>query len=234
MPRVDLKVSGCSFIAAKHAVSSWHYSRSMPGATPVRFGVWEAGEFIGAVLFSRGATAGMLKPYGLTQTQGCELTRVALRDHVTPVSRIVSIAVRKLIVASPGLQLIVSYADPDQDHHGGIYQAMGWIYTGLCTTGAQYRIDGERVHSRTVHSQYATAAQAREVLGDRFEAFTSTRKHRYVRVLPAATAQLIEKIATICQPYPKRTKKQDCDLPSQLGGSIPSRPLQSEHVQTRT
>ena len=35
----------------------------------------------------------------------------------------------------PGLRLIVSYADKDQNHHGGIYRATNWIYEGLFGVG---------------------------------------------------------------------------------------------------
>src|SRR5690606_16022678 len=113
-----------------YACENWHYSKSMP--TPPRqfVGAWEDGAFIGVVIFSRGNASGIGKPYGLKQTEVCELTRVAMRNHVTPVSRILRFAIKFLKQRSPGIKLLVSYADPGQDHHGGIYQASNWIYTG--------------------------------------------------------------------------------------------------------
>jgi hypothetical protein len=125
-----LKLDWCSHAAAKYAVEHWHYSQKMPAGKLAMVGVWESDAFIGTVLFGRGGNNHIGTAYDLQQTQVCELVRVALRKHAAPVSRIVSIAVKMLRQLSPGLRLIVSYADPVQDHHGGIYQAMNWLYVG--------------------------------------------------------------------------------------------------------
>lgn len=82
----------------------------------VKVGAWEDGKFIGVVIFSRGATVNIGKPYKMDQTEICELTRVALTNHVTPVTRIVAIAIKMLRKQSPGMKLIISYADVDQGH----------------------------------------------------------------------------------------------------------------------
>jgi hypothetical protein len=47
-----------------------------------------------------------------------------------------------------GLRLIVSFADTAQGHHGGIYQAAGWIYSGGTETHA-YRVKGVVEHDLT-------------------------------------------------------------------------------------
>ncbi len=106
-----LVIDWASAEAVEYACTHWHYSRSVPVSTSVKIGAWEDDRFIGIVLFSRGANRHIGNPYGLTQTECCELSRVALRDHRTPVSRIVMLAVKFLRKASPGLRLIVSYAD---------------------------------------------------------------------------------------------------------------------------
>ena len=71
-----------------------------------------------------------LAPYGLTQKECCELTRVALTKHKAFVSEILAKAIKFLRNQSPNIQLIISYADAEQNHHGGIYQATNWIYEG--------------------------------------------------------------------------------------------------------
>ena len=64
---------------------------SAPGmAEGLILGVWEDGQFAGVVLLSRGSNNHLGSPYGLTQTEVCELTRVALREHKAPVSQIVA------------------------------------------------------------------------------------------------------------------------------------------------
>lgn len=100
---VDLRVDWCDYKAAKFAVEHWHYSKSVPAGKIVKFGAWEDGRFIGAVLYSLGANNNIGKPYGLKQTEICELTRVALTAHASPVSQIVSATLRMLKEQSPGV-----------------------------------------------------------------------------------------------------------------------------------
>jgi hypothetical protein len=131
MNSVNLKLDWCTFKAAEYACKHWHYSKTIPASKLVKIGVWENNIFTGVIIFSRGANANLLKPYGLKVTEGCELTRIALNKHFHPVTKMVSIAVKMLKRFSPGLKLIVSFADSNQGHLGKIYQAGNWIYTGL-------------------------------------------------------------------------------------------------------
>lgn len=137
MSKTELKVDWASHKAASFACRNWHYSKSIPAGKLVKVGAWENGKFIGVVIFSRGATVNIGKPYKMDQTEICELTRVALTTHVTPVTRIVAIAIRMLRKQSPGMKLIISYADVDQGHEGKIYQAGNWIYEGLKNVGTR-------------------------------------------------------------------------------------------------
>ena len=92
MGKVELKIDWATHEAAKYAVTHWHYSKSMPPPPMVHIGAWENKQFIGVVLFSRGANNNMLKPFGLKATEGCELVRVALTDHRTPVTKIIRLS----------------------------------------------------------------------------------------------------------------------------------------------
>lgn len=150
MSTPTLKIDWCTHAAAKYAVEHWHYSRRMPMAPIVRVGVWEEGVYVGCVLFSRGANMNIGAPYRLLATEVAELVRVALTAHATPVSRILSIAVRFLAARSPGLRLLVSYADPAEGHHGGIYQACGWTYEGPCGESTLFLHEGRWKHQREV------------------------------------------------------------------------------------
>src|SRR6185312_15094859 len=123
--RPELKLDWCSHQAAKYAVGHWHYSKRMPKSKIAKIGVWENNKFIGVVLYGVGATSDLVKAYGLRQEQGCELVRVALREHESPVTRIVAISLKMLKRAFPGLRCVVSFADPQQGHVGGIYQGGG-------------------------------------------------------------------------------------------------------------
>lgn len=146
----DLQIEACSHDAAKHAVMNWHYSKTMPYGKLVKFGVWENKKFIGAVLYGRGATPNLGRPYDLQQSQICELVRVALDIHETPVSQIIAITLKKLKATNPGIDLVVSFADPGQGHQGKIYQAGNWIYTGTSGKSTFFLIKGKKTHPRSV------------------------------------------------------------------------------------
>jgi hypothetical protein len=140
---VDLKVDFCSHEAAKYACEHWHYSKRMYVNKTVKFGVWEDDKFVGVVVYGIGCQF-IAKPYGLKNTEVCELVRVAMREHETPVSKILSITLKKLKKENPRLKLIVSFADSSKNHHGGIYQANNWLYIGS-QEYHEYEVLGERV-----------------------------------------------------------------------------------------
>jgi hypothetical protein len=226
-----LKIDWATNEAAKFACVNWHYSKCVPVFKSVRIGVWEADRFIGVVMFGQGASPNLGNPYGLTGTGVCELTRVALRDHITPVSRIIAIAFKFLKRTSPNLRLIVSFADMGQGHHGGIYQAGGWIYASGVETHA-YVVNGEQIHPKSLHSKYGIGGQSipwlRKNIDPNAERIISGFKHRYLMPLDA---EMRAQIAPLAKPYPKRTtrtKEQDAGHPPALEGVTPIRALQLE------
>ena len=150
MNKNSLHIDWATHKAVTYACKNWHYSKSVPVPPLVKIGVWEESQFVGVVVFSRGASPSLLNSYGLNANEGCELTRVALNKHVAPVSRIIKIAISFLKKKAPSLQLIVSFADPQHGHHGGIYQAGNWTYTGDTAAGKEYYFKGRRFHSRQV------------------------------------------------------------------------------------
>jgi hypothetical protein len=101
---VSLVIAPASHSAASYAVTHWHYSRKMPAGKLVRFGVWESDEFVGAVIFGRGAVSDLGTRYGLIQTECAELVRVALRSHRNHVTRIIAESLRLLKRVNPGLR----------------------------------------------------------------------------------------------------------------------------------
>jgi hypothetical protein len=227
--KVNLKLDWCSHAAAKFACEHWHYSGSVPPPPIVRVGVWENGEFIGCVMFARGASNNLLKPYGLETTQGAELVRVALNRHQSPVSRIMAIAMRMLRKQQPGLRLLVSFADPAQDHHGGIYQACGWFYAGMSSPTSMYRDSkGKLWHERmtsTTGSKKCYGKYQRVPRREDCERVHMPGKHRYLMPLDDAMREQIEPLR---QPYPKRVRSADSgtsgDQP-EGGGATPTRTL---------
>jgi len=199
MGKVDLKIDWATYEAAKYAVKCWHYSGSLSSSRNVYIGAWEDGKFIGVVVFGLGsgnATNG--KRYGLAKShEMAELTRIALNKHETTVSRIVKIAIQFIKRQSPGLRMIISMADPMHGHHGGIYQAGNWIYTGQTAEDYQYQLpDGRYVHHRTATSilKSVTGRPKKKLPG----------KYRYLMPLDEEMRKRIEPLR---KPYPKRPKQ---------------------------
>lgn len=221
MGKADLKIGWATHAAAKHSVENWHYSRSLPVPPLVKVGAWESGKFIGVIVFSRGANANLLKPFGLTQVEGCELTRIALTSHDAPVSRIVRLALLFLKKNSSDLRLVVSFADPSEGHHGGVYQAGNWIYTGQQPPSTEYiGPDGRRWHGRMVKKQGWTTVQGKRrttLTPDQCKPVTRPGKHRYLMPLDD---DMRARIAPLAKPYPKRVKQATTgDQPAGRQGS---------------
>lgn len=238
MSRPELRLAWATHQAAYHACSEWHYASQLPKGKLVKIGVWEDDRFVGVVLFSRGASPFLGKKYGLGHTEVCELTRVALRDHKTPVSRILRIACRMLRSSQPGLRLIVSFADPFRGHHGGIYQAAGWIYTGQSGETIEYLVSGKWKHVKSMYvpKGYAEAAGKdaawRHKNGVYYQLKASGRlastpkrtmpgKHRYLFPLDEEMRELL---ALYRVPYPRGRP---------LGGETGDQPVTGSSTLTR-
>lgn len=202
---LNFKVDWCSHLAAKFAVENWHYSKTMPVGKTVKIGVWENEKFIGCVIFSRGATIHIGSPYKMKQTEVCELTRVALNKHKVPVSKILSISINMLKKRCPGLRLIISYADVDQNHSGGIYQASNWIYTGLMNEGATgaFIVNGKKKHPKSIHSMgvIQSLKEVRKHLDPKATIFKTAGKHKYIFPLDK---EIKKQIIGLSKPYPKK------------------------------
>ena len=200
---MNLRLDWCSHKAAKFACEKWHYSKSIPVPPLLKIGVWENSEFIGAVVFSRGASSNLLKPYNLTQYEGCELTRVALTKHKTEVSKILKIAIKMLKKANPKLKLIISFADPQYNHKGGIYKAGNWVYCGKTQKGKEYWHKGKRYHSRQISEKgwNIQQGQYRQTIKPSMCSIVETEgKYRYLMPL---NDEMKKQIEPLRQPYPK-------------------------------
>lgn len=228
MSKSDLRIDWATHAAAKYACENWHYSKSIPVPPLVKVGAWEKGKFIGTVIFSRGASSNLMKPYGLEQTEGCELTRIALAKHDVPVSRIVKLATQFLIKRNPELRLIVSFADPQYGHHGGVYQAGNWIFVGNTASGKEYWHNGKRFHGRQVSEKGWNIQQGvkrKTVRPSECDIVNTPGKHRYLMPLDAEMRKQIEPLR---KPYPKRVRSVDSDTSGDQpgeSGATPTRTL---------
>lgn len=202
---------------------NWHYSKSIPVPPLVKIGAWEDGVFIGVVIFSRGASSNLMNPYGLKNFEGCELTRIALNKHQSTVSQIMSKSIKLLKKTNEGLKLIVSFADPHEGHHGGVYQATNWIYTGISQGSIQYTYNGKNIHSRQISEKGWNIQQGvkRKTLKPSQCDKLKKVKHRYIFPLNKKTRK---KVLVLSKEYPKRNEHGEImrtRTTSEIGGQLP-------------
>jgi hypothetical protein len=211
----ELKLDWCSHEAVAHAIRRWHYSRRLPRCKLAKVGVWEAGRFVGAIVYGLGANRHLARPFGLKPTEVCELVRVALapgRRH--PTSKCVAVSLKLLRRQSPGLKLVVSYADAGQGHVGTIYQALGFFYVGA-SEQAYIRVRGRVEHPRTLYDRYGRQGQSipwlRQHVDPKAERVAMAPKHKYVYPLDP---ELRRQLQPLARPYPKRERSDTGDTPA--------------------
>jgi hypothetical protein len=219
---MSLRLDWATHEAAKFACENWHYSKTMPCNKLVKIGVLENAKFIGVVLFSPGATPTLCKTYKLTQQECCELTRVALKEHSTPVSKIMAIALKMLKKSNPGLKLVISFADTKEGHHGGIYQATNWVYVGTAVPRLIPMLKGKHVHERSVSAM----VKAGKIKRSDFLWIPAKPKYKYLMPL---NNDMLSKVIHLKKPYPKRVGSKDnvaSGFQSEEGGATPNPTLQ--------
>jgi hypothetical protein len=221
---MSLLITPCSHDAAKYAVMNWHYSQQMPIGKLISYGVWENKVYIGAVIYGRGASPELGSAYGLTQIECCELVRVALNKHEASVSQIVAQTIKTLKESNPGLRLIVSFADPERDHKGIIYQAMNWIYCGQSSPSKEYYYKGKWFHSRMLRpTGFGTVPEIAKLSKEQQKQLPIREmkgKYRYIYPLDKAMRRKVDKLRL---PYP-----------SAVEGSIASRDNSVVEVQVQS
>jgi hypothetical protein len=223
---MSLRIDWATSKAAKYACENWHYTGYLPSAS-CRIGVWEEGTFKGVVLFGIGAAnATRGEKYGLKRKgEVAELVRIALRDHVAPVSRIVAIALKMMKGANPGVRMVVSFADQSQGHHGGIYQAGNWVYSGRSVGDHEFFVRGKIMHPKTLHSMGWRQSEEWLIqhIDPKAKKIKAAGKHRYLMPLDA---EMRDRIAPLAKPYPKRPKQATSGVQPDSGGATPTRTLQ--------
>lgn len=91
--------------------------------------------------------------------------------------------------------ILVSYADTEYGHHGYIYQATNWLYTGLSEKRRDKKTIGSDKHIR--HNN------AYENKYKDFEFVERSRKHRYVKFIGGKKRGFRKALNYEILPYPK-------------------------------
>ena len=199
-----MKLTIANAKAIRYACLNFHYAKSVP-SVQYGFNIYnDEDEWCGVICYGGGATPNIGKPFGLAQGEILELVRVALNGKQKTTSECVSASLKELHRINPIIQMVVSYADIDQNHQGIIYQATNWLYLGKMNenTRSAFIINGKKTHPRTIGSMGGTQSLewVKKNLDNDAEEFISKGKHRYIYCF---NKKLRKKWLKEHQPYPK-------------------------------
>ena len=199
----DLRVAPISHAIAKLIIEQNHYLPSLPGATQLSFGVFVDKRLLGVLTIGCGPSQAYRLVEGATPDDCGVLTRLWLDDELpaNSESRVIGVVLRALR-RSTLLKFLLSYADPTQGHVGTIYQATGWLYTGLSQATPLYDIgDGIPRHSRSLGHTYGShSIRHFRNHGVNLKVVPQSSKHRYIYLLDSSLRQ---RLHVPVLPYPK-------------------------------
>lgn len=194
-------------LSAKHLVETYHYSHRISANIQYVATLHEPGGILG---FKGDAVAAMV--FSLPPTRWAEpvleLTRLVRADYVhIPLTSMVSWAMRR-IRASKLFDLVVSFADSTQGHHGGIYQAGSWNFHEFRPPRRTGLMIGDRyVPCRTANSIYGSNSprrlRERFPVGTRIEEVMDDGKYLYWRSLSKTGSSKADRLELRVNPYPK-------------------------------
>jgi hypothetical protein len=190
-------------MVAKNIIIQNHYLHSFPGCTKLCFGAFLGNRLLGAMTIGSGPTNVFRLVESASIDDCLTLTRLWLSPELpkNSESRIIAISIRYLKKYTK-LKFLVSYADPVQGHVGTIYQAGGWLYTGLSEATPKFDVgDGVARHSRSFsHALGSHSLKYLSKCGLNIKVIPQLPKHRYIYLLDQG---LRDKITTKILPYPK-------------------------------
>lgn len=135
-----------------------------------------------------------------------ELNRLCINDHLD--KNVLSFFVGQSLNLLKKPKAIVSYADTSLGHHGYIYQATNWIYTGLSDAHKEWRMFGSNLHSKPLCEKYNL--EERKNNPNKFYFIDRPRKHRYFYFVGnrKEKREMRDSLSYAVLPYPKGDNKR--------------------------
>lgn len=158
-----------------------HYAKRM---APIEccFGLFDSENILQGVCTFGTPASNPLRNLWQNEFKLMELNRLVVNEGL--IRNVLSYFVGNSLKLIPKPTVIVSYADTEQNHHGYIYQATNWFYTGLSAKRTDWKIKGfEKMHGCTIADKSRgmknRSEYLRETYGDDFYLEERSRKHRY-------------------------------------------------------
>jgi len=183
-----------------------HYARRKCPMTFV-YGLIEENNIIGVCVFGTSANR---NNNTIGDYKVIELNRLFTEDNVE--KNTLSYFVADCLKRLPSPLIVISYADPNNGHHGYIYQATNWLYLGQGhrqdgrrDTGiTQFRKDGKMYHAKTVSGLIGSSSK-RVAEENGFERLFLPPKHKYGYLIgnKRQKKDMLKQIKYPILPYPK-------------------------------
>lgn len=201
-----MRITRATKKACDYACKYFHYAKCTP-IIKAAYNVFnDNNEWCGVIIYGPGANCNIAKPYDKYQGQVLELVRVALngKQGHGKTSEALSMSLKAIKKELPCVDIIVSYADLDQNHMGILYQSTNWIYTGISNQNQRgaFIIHGKKMHPKSVCSKgwKESIIWLKEHIDIDAQEFVTKGKHRYIYLL---SKNLRQKYLKIAQKYPK-------------------------------
>jgi len=141
-----------------------------------------------------------------------ELSRLVKDENPRNLSGLISATCK--VAKLKGANLLVSFADKTQGHHGGIYQACSWEYAGARKKRLDgLLIDGVFIGGRACNHRFGTQSidKVSSILGlDRVLPHYDEGKHLYWRALTKEGSRMACRLGLKSLSYPK--PQRECKL----------------------
>lgn len=167
-----------------------HYAKRMPSIS-YAFGLYDGTkQLVGVMTLGKPAANGIcVGSCGTEYSQFVyELNRLCINENLE--KNVLSFFVSSCFRLLTDDLIIVSYADMGQGHHGYIYQATNWVYTGLSAKRTDPK-GKDNQHSRHIKC---------DGIAERVE---RSRKHRYFYFIGKRAKEFRRALKYPVEPYPK-------------------------------
>lgn len=184
---MDFTVEHIEYDKCKDWLLYKHYAKRIPSIS-YSYGLYDDKELVGICTYGKPSSNTLrIGVCGKEYSEYVyELNRLIVNDNMP--KNIHSFFIAKTFKLLPSPLILVSYADTSKNHHGYIYQATNWIYTGLSAKRTDWKVKGmEQLHGQTIadlsRGHKDRAKYMRDRFGDNFYLEDRPRKHRYIYFL---------------------------------------------------
>lgn len=210
------RVEPIEFAAARALIEAHHYLGQLR-KSGIQVGLFSGAELIGAAVYGQPSREGVVKALWErgTLANTAELLRFYTIDGLEPwlgtwfLSRSIKQLPREI-------EMLVAFSDPAHGHHGGLYQAASWLFTGITTNTPYHYEDAlgnriakgtpwkqarrDRVAGRAPEGETPAEGERRVVAARGWRRVQDERKFRYVYPRSKRARRLLRQTV---YPYPK-------------------------------